>query len=118
MCDGNYDCYVTPDIIKSCVLLLKADKNDGDCGFSSNHLIYGGHRINVVLSLLFNSVLVHGYYPDELLKSTIISIPEDRTASLSDSTNYRGISLFSSICKLYDYLIIHLSGDALNTSDM
>ena len=28
-------------------------------------------------------MLGHGYYPTELLKSNIISIPKDRTASLS-----------------------------------
>ena len=40
----------------------------------------------VILSLLFNSMLVHGYTPDAtLLKSTIISIPKDSAASTCDT---------------------------------
>ena len=44
----------------------------------------------------------HGHYPSELLQSTIVSIPKDKTASLSNSDNYRGISVFNSIHKLFD----------------
>ena len=48
----------------------------------------------------------------------IISIPKDKSASLSKSTNYRGISLFNSINELFDYIIIDLCGDTLSASDM
>ena len=109
---------VTPAMICKCISLLKKSKNDGDNGFNSNHIIYGGRNLHVYLSELFNTMLIHGYYPKELLKSTIISIPKDRTASLSNSDNYRGISLFNSLCKLFDYVIIELSGESLMTSDM
>ena len=53
-------------------------------------------------------MLSHGYNPKELVKSTIISIPKDKSISLSKSTNCRGISLFNSINKLFDYVIIDL----------
>ena len=63
-------------------------------------------------------MLLHGHYPSELLKSTIVSIPKDKTASLCKSENYRGISMFNSIHKLFDYVIIDLCGNTLCTSDM
>ena len=50
-------------------------------------------------------MLTHGRYLTELLKSTIMYIPKDTTASLSTNDNYRGISLFNSISKLFDYVI-------------
>ena len=59
----------------------------------------------------FNAMLVHGYTPDDLLTSSIISIPKDRTASLTTSDTYRGISLFNAICKLFDNAILLLYGD-------
>ena len=99
---------MTPKVIDKCLTSLKKNKSDGNKGFNSNHLIYGPPRLKILLSILFNSMLGHGYYPTELLKSYIISIPKDRTASLSNSDNYRGISLFNSICKMYDYVIIEL----------
>ena len=53
-----------------------------------------------------------------MVKSVIISILKDKSVSLSKSTNYRGISLFNSIKKLFDYIIIDLCGDTLSTSVM
>ena len=55
-------------IIKSCISKVKADKTDSDIGFNSNHLIHGSQRLYVMLSILFNEVLYHGYYPSDLLK--------------------------------------------------
>ena len=117
-CNPFTNCYVSPFIIDICIGKLKRGKSDGDIGFNSNHLIYGGHRLRVFLSLLFNAMIIHGHYPTQLLKSTIVSIPKDKTASLSNSDNYRGISMFNSIHKLFDYVIIEICGDGLSTSDM
>ena len=73
--------------------------------YDSDHLINGSHRLLVVLSLLFNVMINHGYTPDVLLKYTIVSIPKDHNVSLSNSDNYRGISLFNCIGKLFDSVI-------------
>ena len=40
------------------------------------------------------------------------------SASLTTSDNYRGISLFNAICKLFDNVILLLCGDELQSSDM
>ena len=47
-----------------------------------------------------------------------MSISKKKYASLSNSDNYRGISLFNCINKRYDYVIIYLCGDRFVTSDM
>ena len=109
---------ITPAIIKQCILRLKSGKDDGDLGFKSDHLINGNHRLHVVLSLLFNVMVNHGYTPDVLLKSTIVSIPKDPKVSLSNSDNYRGISLFNCICKLFDNVILLLYKSQLSPSEM
>ena len=99
---------ITPAIIKQCILRLKSGKDDGDLGLKSDHLINGNNRLHVVLSLLFNVMVNHRYTPDVLFKSTIVSIPKDPKVSLSNSDNYRGISLFNCICKLFDNVILLL----------
>ena len=63
-------------------------------------------------------MLTHGFNPDDLLLSTIISIPKDDRASMNSSQNDRGISLSNSICKLHDYVFIDLNIDYLKTDDM
>ena len=113
---NNDSCYITPSIVMSCITSLKSSKSDRDTGFNSNHLIHGTHRLYTMLCILVSSMLTHGYYPKELVKSTIISIPKDKSISLSKSTNYIGISLFNSINKLFDN--VDLCGDTLLTSEM
>ena len=104
-CIYSPDCIITPMIIKSCISKLKADKTDGDIGFNSNHLIHGSQRLCGMLSILINEMPYHGYYQSDLLKSTNVSIPKEKSASLSNSNNYHGILLFNCINNLYDYVI-------------
>ena len=98
---------VTSEIVKTCISKPNSGKDDGDIGFKSDHIINGTH---VLLS--------HGYTPTVLLKSTIVSIPKDNKASLSNSDNYRGISLFNSINTLFDHVILYLYKDQFQSSDM
>ena len=105
---------VTPDIIKQFIHKLNPGKDDGDLDLKSDHIINGSHRLHVLLSLLYNLMLL----PTDLLKSSIISIPKDVQVSLSNIDNYRGIAFFNCICKLYDNITLFLHGNYLNTSDM
>ena len=61
---------ITPSLIKQC---LKPVKDIGDLGFKSDHLINSGYHF-LLYCLLFNSMIVHGYAPTVLLKSTIVYI--------------------------------------------
>ena len=63
-------------------------------------------------------MLIHGYNANNLVLSSIISIPKDIRSSLCSSDNYRAISLFNGICKLFDYVIMPTCNDYLYTSDM
>ena len=115
-CDESLVHRVTPDIMALCISKLKSGKSDGNKGFTSDHLHNYGKRLHILLSLLFKSILFHGYSPHELLLSTTVSIPKDVKSSLSSADNYRGISLFTSIAKVFDY--IELFGGSLQTTDM
>ena len=92
---SNLD-HVTPKLICRCIGTLKPGKGDGSEGFRSDHLINAGKSLNVLLSLLFRAIVIHGHYPHNLLVSTITSIPKDLKSSLCNVDNYRGISLLVS----------------------
>ena len=56
---------VTPSIIAQCIQQFKKGKGDGNYGFTSDYLIYGGHRLHVVL---FNNVMLYnGYHANNLI---------------------------------------------------
>ena len=73
--------------------------------------------VHIVLMFYYHCIS-HGYTPTVLLKSTIVSIPKDNKASLSNSDNCRGISVFNSINKLFDHVILYLYKDQFQSSDM
>ena len=59
------------------------------------HLIFiknGTHLLNVYISLLFSSMLVHGTVPAGLLLSTLV--PLIKINEIRDSTNYRAIAVY------------------------
>ena len=106
------------DIIQRCIKKLKPHKDDGNYGFKSDHLINGSNKLFIMLSIMFNAMLTHGFNPEDLLLSTIISIPKYNRGSMNSSDNYRGISFSNSICKLYDYEFFYLNMDYSKTGDM
>ena len=109
---------ITPELIKRCRLKLKSGKFDDNERFTSDYSINSCRRLHFILALLFCSIIYHGHYSDNLLNSTIISIPNNAKASLSNVDNYGGISLSNSINKVFDYVIIELYQDKLISSDI
>jgi hypothetical protein len=68
--------------------------------------------------MLFNCMISHGHTANDLLYSTIVSIPKNLRSSLCSSDNYRGIALCCSICKLLDLVVLDRFGKYLYTSDL
>jgi len=111
-------CFVNLETIKQAVRKLKHGKSDGDAGLYSSHLIYACEVYFCHLSLLFNSMYVHGYLASPLLTANIVSIPKDYRKSLSDGSNYRGIALCSSLSKMLEIIIMKRNEHAFGTSEL
>ena len=65
-----------------------------------------------------NVMLSHGYNVRDLPISSILSIPKYIKSSLCNNDNYKGLSLFNAICKVFDYVILYLCGNCFETSDL
>ena len=62
------------ELVSNALNYLKLDKNDCINGLSSNNLKNGTHLLNIYISLLFSSMLVHGTAPAGLLLSTLVEL--------------------------------------------
>ena len=94
--------------VVSSVKLLKSGKHDGNKGHFTNHLIHGTHRLHCSISMLFGSMISHGYVPDDMLLSTLIPIPKNKRKSLNGADNYRAIALtqqYNDTCILHIYML-------------
>ena len=78
--------------------------------------IHGGHRLQLLLSCLFNLFLHYGYVPDAFHRATIIPLVKCKTGDMTDVNNYRAIALSNSITKILESLLYKFidSQDAAN----
>ena len=114
----NPEFIVCIDDISDALKSLKSGKSDGDLGIYSDHLLYGTEKLFYYLTMLFNCMLTHGYTPSGMRVSTIIPVVKNKRSSISDSDNFRGISLQSSVCKLLDLIIFNKEESKLQTSQL
>ena len=109
---------ISASTVSDAVHSLKQNKNDGDKGFLSNHLIYASQLYFESLAYLLTAIFNHGYVPETLLLATIVSIPKDNLADICNDTNYRGIALSSSIGKVFDKILLQKNSNVLKTSNL
>lgn len=112
------DCMVTHADVTAAISLLKHNKNDGGRGLSTNHFKFACAEFATHTALLFSGLLTHGSVIDEFLLSTTVPIPKGRNVNLTDSENYRGITLSSVFGRLLDLIILNRYSDTLNSSEL
>ena len=75
---------------------FKNIKNGKTCGLDSiygEHLKYAHPRLQVLLSLLFNCIVIHGHIPVALMDTLLVPLAKDKNGNLSDKDNYRPLAI-------------------------
>ena len=85
---------------------LKTGKSVGKDGLSNEHLLYADFKLVVILTLLFNCMMIHGYIPSSLCDSLISPVVKDKSESITDKSNYRPIALSNCILKVIECLLL------------
>ena len=62
-------------------------------GIFAEHLLYAGDQLPVLLTLLFNMCILHGYLPPQMISTVLIPIIKNKSGDVTDKGNYRPISL-------------------------
>jgi len=68
--------------------------------------------------MLYSAMLVHGCALADMSVCTVIPIPKGKGTNLTDSGNYRGISLCSIFGKVFDLIFLDKFSGALFTSEL
>ena len=80
---------------------LKNGKACGRDGLHSEHFKYGSCKLNVLLSMLFNSMILHGYVCQGLMDTVLVPIIKDKKGDISSKDNYRPIAITSVVSKIF-----------------
>jgi len=112
------ECTVRYEEVVFAVCKLKANKDDGDVGLSSNYFLHACNELYVHISFLFSCLLVHAVARDRCNLSTVVPIPKGKNVCLSDSANYRHIATSSVLGKLLYLVVLDRFHDQLCMSDL
>ena len=116
MRDITYICYVSSSDVMSANVKLKTEKVNDIGLVYSNNFIHGTKLLFQYLSILFSSMIYHGFCPASFICANIIPIPKGSKVILSDSEKYRSIASSSLLGTILDHIIIVKQFDALTTS--
>jgi hypothetical protein len=92
------------DVVKG-IQHLQTGKSDGAEGLMSDHLIYAPHSLSVLITIVFNAMIVHCMSPESILVGTMIPIPKAKRHVVYNSEKFRAIILSRIFSKLLEWVI-------------
>ena len=92
--------------VESVLRTLKKRKSPGPDNVFGEHLLYGGPVVVAWLLQIFNAILDLESIPPCLKTATIIPIYKGKGKDPLDTNSYRGISLSSSISKVFETIVL------------
>jgi len=84
----------------------------------SEHIAYVDKNLHIHLCLLFNSLIRHCFLPRDFCVGLIIPLLKDKHVDASLVNMYRGITLSSALSKLFEYIVLELCGECLESDTM
>ena len=69
------------------------------------------------MSILFTTIVSHGFIPDEFMKTVLLPIIKSKTGDVHDVNNYRPIALVTTCSKLFELLLLDFLDIYLQTTD-
>ena len=93
------------DEVKKAIRKLNKGKAPGPDLVTSEHLLYGGKMLLSCLTKLFNMMLKLEYIPVSFRRGTQVPLYKGKNACSLNPSNYRGITLLSTLNKVYEIII-------------
>ena len=103
--------FITVNDVSQAIYGLKLNKAAGPDGIAADALVFGGHRLAVYLTYLFNLCIYYNYLPCNLIRTVIIPLVKNKSGQLSDANNYRAIALSNTCSKVLESVILNYLQD-------
>ena len=91
--------------VQKAVNKLKKNKACGFDNISAEHIKYGGAMLIITITVIFNMIIKLEYIPTNFRRGTQIPLFKGKNLCSTDTNNYRGITLLSTLSKIYELVI-------------
>ena len=109
---------ITGEKVKEACTYMRPGKADISESFSSDAILNAPDQLFHVLAAIFRSFLVHGTITVQLLSCAFIPLFKGGLKNPESFDSYRAIAGASLILKLFEYVILNIWGDLLQTDSM
>ena len=103
--------------VSAAVAKLKSGKSPGWDNISTDHMLHLHPDIFAIIATLFNCMINHSKLPEGLLYSQVVPLIKDKSGALDDKSNYRAISLSTTLSKVLELILIERLQPFLFTND-
>ena len=91
--------------VQKAVKKLKINKACGYDHISAEHIKYGGPLLITIITMIFNCINKLEYVPNNFRRGIQIPLFKGKNLCSTDTNNYRGITLLSTLSKIYELII-------------
>ena len=84
--------------------------------YLSNISKYSDDTLYVLITILLNAAIKHGYLPSMLMESIITPIVKDKNGNITDTSNHRPITIASTISKVLENIILDTISKHIKTT--
>ena len=112
--DGNMR--VNCDEVYDCIRTCANGKSPGIDKIMNEHLKFASHRLTYLLGMCFSAMFLHGFIPENMIKTVIVPIIKDKSGKVSDKSNYRPVALSTAISKVFEQIMLNRLVPYLNTT--
>ena len=118
---GKRDCLsldrVTVEEISQAIKQMKNGKSSGLDNLYGEHFKNSHSKVHVLLSLLFNAMIIHGHLPSSFMDSIIVPLVKDKKGDITSVENYRPLAITSVASKIFEIILLERYSALLSTTD-
>ena len=107
----------TVDDVRVAIKSLKNGKAAGLDMVTSEHVKFSHEKLYVLLALLYNCMIIHGYLPKVFMETIISPVIKDKKGDVTDRNNYRPIAITSVSSKVLEKVILQRFSSYLEIID-
>ena len=97
---------ITAEEIRCAIKAMKRGKSCGNDSINSEHLLFCDNKIDVILAMIFNTMIIHLYLPEEFMLTLIIPLLKDKKGDVTSKCNYKPIAITSMLSKVLELIFL------------
>ena len=84
---------------------LPNNKSLGYDGLMSEHFKHASHRLYVLMAIVLQSMMKHGFLPQQFMTTMLVPILKNKNGDIASKSNYRPIALSTVASKILEIML-------------